>query len=49
MLIEDLEDGRSYTAAYLSAKKDLERQGAECLLAHGGIGAIIPKYELENA
>jgi hypothetical protein len=49
MLIEDLEDGRSYTAPYLSAKKDLERQGAECLLAHGGIGAIIPKYELENA
>jgi len=49
ILIEDFEDGRTYLTSYATEKKDLERQGMECLLAHGGLGAVIPKYELENA
>lgn len=47
--IEDLDAGRTYTTYYATKDKKREIEQVKYLLEYDGLGAVIPKYDLENA
>lgn len=48
-LVEDLEAGGSYLGKYASKDKEVEIENIRCMLNCEGLGAILPRYRLENA